>query len=385
MKHLSIKQRLLFVIIMSIIGLSIALIIVNTISLKELADKNINIYKKNVLNLKKEKLHNYTTIVMNIIKPYYERTNKNKLKYEVKNYITQQSDLLFNIIEEIYNLNKDKMSKKELKNLIIKTVAAARYGKNGYFWINNMNYKMIMHPIKKELTGKYFKNNPKVPFVALGVNKLKKNGKNIAYIAYNFYSPKSKKYVYKFSIVRVFKPYNWVIGTGAYIDDVTEKMKKEALNAISKIRYGKNGYFWINNMNYKMIMHPIKKELTGKYFKNNPKVPFVALGVNALKKSSKDDAIIKYSFFNPATGKYGNKISDVRLFKPWGWVIGTGVYLTDIELNIKKMKTQEEKIVKKDFIKTLIVSFAMLMITIIAVLFLIKKWIVDLLITWKTQ
>ena len=66
-------------------------------------------------------------------------------------------------------------SEYEIKELIKDIIEETRYGKDGYFWINNFNYKMIMHPIKKELNGKYFRDNPKVPFVKLGVDKLKKN------------------------------------------------------------------------------------------------------------------------------------------------------------------------------------------------------------------
>ena len=57
-------------------------------------------------------------------------------------------------------------------------------------------------------------------------------------------------------------------------------------------------------MNYKMVMHPIKPEFDGKTFINTPKVPFVQLGVDALKKCGCDKTFIKYKFYNPATKKY---------------------------------------------------------------------------------
>ncbi|WP_177202008.1 methyl-accepting chemotaxis protein [Hydrogenimonas thermophila] len=342
-----------------------------------MSKENIKIYREDTYTARKEELSNYTSIAMNIVKSYYERTSKDKLENEVKEYITEQSDFLFSIIEKQYEMYKDKLSKKELKKLIIATVNATRYGEAGYFWINDFNYKMVMHPIKKKLTGKYFKNNPKVPFVALGVDELKKSGKNVGYISYSFYSPKSKKYVYKSSIVRVFKPFGWIIGTGAYIDDITQKMQKEALKAISEIRYGKNGYFWINDMDYNMVMHPIKKELTGKNFKDNPKVPFVALGVNALKSSSKDEAIFEYSFYNPATEKTARKMSNVRLFKPWNWVIGTGTYIDDIEHQVQVMQEQSLKTVKEAIINIIIISIIVAVILLFIMSFVIKHNIIN--------
>ena len=47
----------------------------------------------------------------------------------------------------------------------------------------------------------------------------------------------------KVSFVKLFKPYNWVIGTGEYVDDVTTKNTRRSKKVISDMRYGNNGYF----------------------------------------------------------------------------------------------------------------------------------------------
>jgi len=130
------------------------------------------------------------------------------------------------------------------------------------------------------------------------------------------------------------------------MSDVTPQMKREALNKIKSIRYGKSGYFWVNDMHYKMVMHPIKPNLDGKTFINTPKVPFVELGVNALKKSHKNYAYITYKFYNPATKKYEKKLSIVMLFKPWNLVIGTGAYLRSVDATISEIKAESHKEIK---------------------------------------
>ena len=224
---------------------------------------------------------------------------------------------------------------------------------------------MVMHPIKKSLTGKVFINTPKVPFVQLGVDALKKCNCDKTFIKYQFYNPATKKYEFKVSLVRVFKPYKWIIGTGAYISNITEKVQKDVLESIAHLRYGKSGYFWINDMNYKMVMHPIKTNLTGKVFINTPKVPFVQLGVDALKKSGKNWAIIQYKFYNPTSKKYEKKLSIVKLFKPWGWVIGTGTYTTDI---VKTLKNVEEE-ANKEKMSSIVEIFIFMLI--IGILFLV--------------
>ena len=87
-------------------------------------------------------------------------------------------------------------------------------------------------------TGKIFINTPKVPFVQLGVDALKKCNCDKTFIKYQFYNPATKKYEFKVSLVRVFKPYNWIIGTGSYISNITKQIQDNTLDSIKHLRYG---------------------------------------------------------------------------------------------------------------------------------------------------
>jgi len=285
-KNLSIQTKITSLIIGSIVLLSILYISITIYDIQNIAKRNKETVKTTMIYNQKNELKNKIDMIKHILKTYHGRTSPKEMEKIVKSSLEKHSSQLFNLLNNIYKQNKDKISKIELQKKLMNIVKYSNYGKSGYFWINDMNYKMIMHPIKPEFDGKIFKNTPKVPFVELAVNALK-NGKNQAIIKYKFYNKVTNKYEFKVSLVKVFKPYNWIIGTGAYLSDVTPKLKEEALEDIKTIRYGKSGYFWVNDMNYKMIMHPIKPEFDGKIFKNTPKVPFVELGVNALKKSGK--------------------------------------------------------------------------------------------------
>ncbi|MFB1032311.1 MAG: cache domain-containing protein, partial [Aliarcobacter cryaerophilus] len=67
----------------------------------------------------------------------------------------------------------------------------------------------------------------------------------------------------KVSFVKLFAPYNWVIGTGEYVENATAKIQAEALKTISEMRYANNDYFWINDSHPKMINHPTNSKLNG--------------------------------------------------------------------------------------------------------------------------
>jgi methyl-accepting chemotaxis protein len=358
---------------MVLLTLSLSIIFFN--GLNKVVNKNIDLFHNSIIDIKKEELINKMDLATHIIELYYKNSLPIYMKAVVEKDLKTQSEQLFSQLNNIYKQYKNILPQKELKQLLISIVKNARYGKNGYFWINDFNYKMVMHPIKPEYDGKIFINTPKVPFVELAVNALK--NKDESFIRYKFYNPATKKYEYKVSLVKVFKPYNWIIGTGKYLSDITQNVQQKVLNDLKHLRYGKNGYFWVNDINYKMIMHPIKPEYNGKYFKNDKKVPFVQLGVDKLLKTHKNQVFIEYEFYNPATKKYEKKLSIVRLFKPWGWVIGTGTYLNDIQKTNEKVKLAYKNIEYDLAKKAIVSSLIILIIAILVAYYFTVFWIVN--------
>src|SRR6478752_3398139 len=100
-------------------------------------------------------------------------------------------------------------------------VAALRYGSSDYYWINDMHPNMVMHPIKPEMNGNdlsaYKDPNGKLLFVDF-VDTVRKNG--AGFVSYEWPKPGFEKPQPKLSYVVDFAPWNWVIGTGVYIDDL---------------------------------------------------------------------------------------------------------------------------------------------------------------------
>ncbi|MEI8622380.1 methyl-accepting chemotaxis protein [Pseudoalteromonas sp. B129b] len=111
-----------------------------------------------------------------------------------------------------------------------------------------------------------------------------------------------------------------------------QQAQSQALNAIKALRYDKTNYFWINNYQPTMVMHPIKPALDGKNLTNNKdpdgKALFVDM-VNIVKRSG--EGFIPYKWPKPGKDKPVEKIAFVKGFNQWQWIIGSGVYLDSIE------------------------------------------------------
>ena len=111
-----------------------------------------------------------------------------------------------------------------------------------------------------------------------------------------------------------------------------QQAQSQALNAIKALRYDKTNYFWINNYQPTMVMHPIKPALDGKDLTNNKdpdgKALFVDM-VNIVKRSG--EGFIPYKWPKPGKDKPVEKIAFVKGFNQWQWIIGSGVYLDSID------------------------------------------------------
>lgn len=105
-----------------------------------------------------------------------------------------------------------------------------------------------------------------------------------------------------------------------------------AMDALRNMRYEGNEYFWINDMEPNMIMHPIKPELDGQNLSHikdpSGKKLFVAF-VDTVNKSGA--GFVDYLWPKPGNELPVQKISYVKGVSGWGWVIGSGIYIDDID------------------------------------------------------
>jgi methyl-accepting chemotaxis protein len=111
-----------------------------------------------------------------------------------------------------------------------------------------------------------------------------------------------------------------------------EEARRRALNAIRELRYDGAEYFWVNDMQPKMVMHPIKPELDGKDLNENKDPTGKRLFVEFVAVVKANSAgFVHYLWPKPGSDKPVEKVSYVKGFAPWGWVIGSGVYIDTID------------------------------------------------------
>jgi methyl-accepting chemotaxis protein len=377
---LSIKAKLIILLLCSIIAVAIVISINSILSLQQVSKENVENFKKEAYEKKEEELKNYVSLAMKTVDSFYQRTSKEKVKLEVEAYLKEQSDFLFSIIQGEYEQHKNSMPTAQLKQRIIDIVNSTRYGSEGYFWVNDTDAVIVIHPIKRQLDGKNlydFKDKNGKQIFKEFAEVASKNGDG--YVDYVWPKPGFEKPQDKVSYVRLFEPFNWVIGNGEYVDNVTERLQEEALKTIGEMRYGVDGYFWINDSHPNMIMHPIKPSLDGKDL-SQVKDPNGKFLFNEFVKATQKSAaggMVDYMWPKPGKEEPQLKLSYVQKFGPWDWIIGTGEYVDNIEDEVALMEAKTSDGVNDIIISISIFSLISVIVLYFIVSFLLKKAVVS--------
>jgi len=134
----------------------------------------------------------------------------------------------------------------------------------------------------------------------------------------------------------------------SYLEDLDADVKagtitlaaaqKDAARHIAKLRYEKKEYIWLNDLNAVCIMHPIKPELNGKDLSGLKDPNGVHIFEEFVKVcKEKGSGFVPYMWPKPGEKDPVPKISYVQV-GPWGWVVGSGIYVDDVQRDLRTVK-----------------------------------------------
>lgn len=111
-----------------------------------------------------------------------------------------------------------------------------------------------------------------------------------------------------------------------------EQAKQRSIDAIKAMRYQNNDYFWINDYSPTMVMHAMKPALDGKNLSDIKDPEGTYLFREFVKVvNANGQGFVPYLWPKPGHDDPVAKISFVKGFKQWGWIVGTGIYLDDVD------------------------------------------------------
>ena len=297
---------------------------------------------------------------------YYEKMQSEILtKAKIKSRIYEACA----IAQHIYQQNKTSKTKNEIQKMILDAISPIRFEQgSGYYFISRIDGVTILFPSKPEMEGLNLSDVRDSHGQYLTKDMIKIVGQSgEGFYEYHWTKPYAAGNNFKkIAFIKRFEPYDWFIGAGLYVDDVEEQIKSGLLSTISRIRFGKEGYIFINNLNGDALVSNGKivsgtKKLWEVFNENPEKMKNIfKKEYNAALKPEGD--YIYYSHIKLTDpNKESPKASFIYGIPEWQWIVGAGVYLDDVETVIARMQTE-----LNNHIKTKMLYFALITLCIIA-------------------
>ena len=119
-----------------------------------------------------------------------------------------------------------------------------------------------------------------------------------------------------------------------------DEAQRRAITAVRDLRYDTEQYFWINDLRPVMVMHPTRPELDGQDLSTMQDPDGTRLFVEFAEVVQAEGAgFVDYQWPKPGEPQPQPKISYVAGFEPWEWIIGTGIYVDDVDAVVRSEAT----------------------------------------------
>lgn len=270
------------------------------------------------------------------------------IESETKKTITRRLDRAYTAARNIYSSNQH-LPQEELKLLILNEIRKLSYAKEkGYIYAYDMQGNVLVHPLYPELenTNQLEETDIRgVPVIKEQIDLLKAtDGAYSRYFAprpgfdgQDFEKPHlGSDHFEKLSYIRRFEPFDWYFGTGVSIEDVKRTSYQRILEILSTVTIGDNGYLFVFEKNGNSLLHANQihagrelnvYDIIGDDFKQD------------VLAQAETGGFVDY-MAEDKQGVIGPKSSYVQNVGEWDWIVGTGIYLNNVNASIEKRKDE---------------------------------------------
>ena len=298
------------------------------------------------------------------------------------------------VAQNIFQNNQSTKTPAQIEKMILDALRPVRFARGtGYYFITRLDGVEVLFADRPELEGVNLLDvqDPNGKFVVRDMIEISKKAGE-GFYEYRWTKPKVKGNSYqKIAFIKKFAPYNWLIGAGLYVDDVENETKENILAEVSRVRFGRAGYVFINRFNGdalltngKVVEQKIKLwELTG----GGERVK--SFFENELVAAAKPEGdYIKYTWGKLDDLSHSKpKISFVCGVPAWNWLVGAGFYVDNVEADIAKMHAVLSQNFRRGLLNKVIIAGVIVAFFILLLHFINRRFIreFDLFATFLRQ
>ena len=283
--------------------------------------EDLQSYQHEALRQHKQELKNLTLTVWSLIEAKYEAAEpKNIQKRLQKRAKTFAAEL-----ERMYLRYRGKVPDTELANRLKELISVHRDGE-GTFWVEPCEERR--HPPTGDDADALLHKTAQL---------CRDGGEGV--VSYRQTNPRTQQEDRKLAYLFTFAPLHWVVGTAVFESDVNERLKQDVIALVDRLRYDDENYFYIADYASRLIAHPY---LQDKDFSNVRDIKGNLI-VPPLVAVARKHGEGFYSYWwkkNKADDTPYEKLTFAKDFPAWKMVVGTGVYIDDIEKEVAKRKSE---------------------------------------------
>ena len=157
-----------------------------------------------------------------------------------------------------------------------------------------------------------------------------------------------------------------------------EEAQSQAKETVKSMRYGAEGYMWIDHTDHTLIGHPMvsAQEGTSRYDVQDPDGNYIIRNIIEAATNTDETGFTEYLWEKPqdvGTGNLTVKKAYSELFEPWGWVVSTGNYVDYLDSAVTTKIVEIEKNVNSLMYKVLAVLILLAVISYAIAIFLSRN------------
>lgn len=357
----------------AILGLSLILLIIAGIVWTNIKSKEI---KQEKTRLQSEYVETQKQLVETEVDRamYYIKYRRSLSIEQMKSRLKGRVDGAWEIANNIYLENHNRKSTAEIRKMIKDAIRPLRFAnERGDVFIYSLDGVSVMLPQSRDMEGMpslqhQDKNGNYVVQNEVNLLSLLDNG----FIDYHISNPDrpGDSLLLKSSYVRKFEPFDWYFGSKDYLDNYDQELRAEILEWLSQVRYGEDGYIFVNTDKGKGLVYDGRKMAKPTDIYNSRKPDWIdAYKMQQKIYNTTRKGFINYEFRLLASDKKEIKTSYINTLQDWGWIIGAGFYSSTVAPQIILMEQQYTQLKQQTIF---FIVFILLMI--LTIIFLMSEW-----------
>lgn len=278
-----------------------------------------------------------------------------------KDIIIEQVYEAYDIAENIFSQNNGKSTSGEIKKMIIDALRPIRFNQGqGYFFITGLDGTEILFADRPEMEGLNLMNmkDPYGKFVIRDMIQIVTE-KGEGFYEYHWTKPGVEGDDHKkIAFIKYFKPLNCFIGSGLYVEDVENQIKKELISFYSRIRLENGEYIFIAQWDGLSLTGPGQ----GTNVLDIEDADGFKIVRELIRTAKSGGGYVQYRM--PGISGYGNrlKISYTQAISEWKWYVGTGTFVDSIETSIAEMLFSLKKELLFQLVVVLLISVLIILL-----------------------